>query len=169
MAKEATSHAHKNAKLRDLVSCWSNLLPHRPRKECQICCEEKLVKAFGKTKQLPYDCRSHLRSICRRCVASSLSAQLDSKPLLAIGCPQCTAPWTRDDLMSLLASKDRKRYQRLDANAQRRAFIPAKHDMPERPTLDLLLESGARLCPWCQFPFIKDGQWGRYVYVRNAC
>ncbi|KAI5368327.1 hypothetical protein Slin15195_G034610 [Septoria linicola] len=29
--------------------------------------------------------------------------------------------------------------------------------MPEPPTLDLLLESGARLCPWCQFPFIKDG------------
>ena len=29
--------------------------------------------------------------------------------------------------------------------------------MPEAPTLDVLLESGARLCPWCRFPFCKEG------------
>lgn len=158
MAKDNVNRARKNAKLQDLVSCWSNLLPHRARKECQICCEQKLVKAFGKPKEIPYDCRSHLRSTCKRCVTLSLRAQLDSKPVLAVGCPQCTAPWTKHYLMALLAPKDGKRYQRLDADAQRRAFVPAKHDMPEPPTLDLLLETGARLCPWCQFPFIKDGR-----------
>ncbi|KXT07215.1 hypothetical protein AC578_2451 [Pseudocercospora eumusae] len=29
--------------------------------------------------------------------------------------------------------------------------------MPEKPTMNLMLDQGARLCPWCRFPFVKQG------------
>lgn len=147
----------KSDKLLHLAACWPKLLPHRPRTECHICCENKLKKAYTHHKRLPSECREHLQTTCQSCIRSSLSAQLDSSPLLAVGCPQCAASWSNECLRVLLGHKDRKRFQQLDLLAQGRPFVPAPGDMPEAPTLDVLLEAGARLCPWCRFPFCKEG------------
>lgn len=147
----------KKFRLKDLVAYWPKLFPHRPRRECEICCERKLHKAFSHHKYIPYECRPHLQTFCLSCIRSSLSAQLDTKPVLALGCPQCAVPWNWEYSILLLGYKDRKKYRRLNLLAQGRVFVPAPKDMPEASTLDFLLDTGVRLCPWCRFPFCKEG------------
>ncbi|KAL9534347.1 hypothetical protein SMMN14_02761 [Sphaerulina musiva] len=139
----------KKFRLKDLVAYWPKLFPHRPRRECEICCERKLHKAFSHHKYIPYECRPHLQTFCLSCIRSSLSAQLDTKPVLALGCPQCAVPWNWEYSILLLGYKDRKKYRRLNLLAQGRVFVPAPKDMPEAATLDFLLDTGVRLCPWC--------------------
>lgn len=138
-----------------LLHSLSRLLPRRTRHECRYCCETKLYTAFTPAKPLPHSCRIHLRQVCRACVRASLSAQLETRPLLKVGCSECSQVWDGDILRLLLGHKDKKRFKDLDLLAKGKAFVP--DELPEEDTLGFLLVHGARLCPWCRFPFMKAG------------
>lgn len=143
--------------LSGLLKTIYRILPRRAKKDCQYCYESKANKAFTAGKLVPLSCQSHLRDVCRTCVQSSLRTQLENRPLLEVGCPQCKLSWESRYLRALLGHRDRKRFQKLDLIAQGRSFVPVPEQMPEKPTMDLMLDQGARLCPWCRFPFVKEG------------
>lgn len=151
--------AHTDRKLGEkvahLAKALAQLFPHRPRTECQICCESKLDKAFNTHKLVPYSCRGHLKTTCKDCIRASLSAQLDCKPLLEIGCSSCSVVWEVEEIRRLLGHKDKKRLDDLDILAKNRGLVPT--DLPEMATLDQMLQGGTRFCPWCRYPFMKDG------------
>lgn len=125
-----------------------------PKQECDYCSEEKRPRDFP-ARALPASCYAHLTVVCKACVQAALGAQLESKPLLEIGCPQCSLVWSRKHVTALLSPKDKKRYRQIDDRARGMSCVPV--EMPETKSLDLLLKQGARFCPWCRFPFIKDG------------
>lgn len=130
----------------------------KPKFECQYCNESKQAKEFLNSAFLPWNCQPHLTGsdrVCKTCLEAALSAQLDCKPLLDIGCPQCGTAWEPEDLRMLMGSKDGKRLREIDKQAQHQTFIPS--ELPDQSTLDDLLARGARLCPSCRFPFVKLG------------
>ena len=60
--------------------------------ECQYCYESKPPSAFVHESDIPTNCIPHLSGslgVCQACMNSALKAQLQSKPLLDIGCPTC--------------------------------------------------------------------------------
>lgn len=141
--KEKTMKAstgQKHDKLAELAKSFARLFPHRLKKECQYCCENKPMKVFAITSTVPHGCRLHLRQVCKTCLRASLSAQLDSKPLLDVGCPSCSTPWDSEDLRVLLGHKDKKRFKELDLLAKARSFVPG--EMPEEGTLEEMLSRG---------------------------
>lgn len=135
------------------------LFPEKPRYECKFCIEKKLAKDLLDCIFVPYECKAHLSSsnnkVCKACMAASMSAQLDSKQLLDIGCPDCGLPWEPNEVRHHMGKKDRGRFDRLDQMAQEQAFVP--EELPDGLTMDDLLARGTRLCPHCKFPFVKLG------------
>lgn len=127
-------------KLTKLAGSLARLFLHRPKKECQYCCENKPMKTFAMAMTVPHGCRVHLKGVCKTCLRASLSAQLDSKALLEVGCPSCSTPWDSEDLRILLGHKDKKKFQELDLLAKDQTLTPK--DMPEGLTLDQMLERG---------------------------
>ncbi|KAK3629989.1 hypothetical protein LTR56_017748 [Elasticomyces elasticus] len=126
--------------------------------ECQYCYEHKEAKDFVKGTFLPWTCQFHLtgsNKVCTLCLQASISAQLDSKTLIDIGCPQCGAAWEPEDVRMLAGPKDSKRLKSMDAAAQKRVLVPP--ELPDSITMDDLLNRGVRACPGCLFPFLKVG------------
>lgn len=143
--------------LSHLIVNFKKLFRSRLLNECEYCCEEKPMRAFAINRMLPARCRVHLKDVCKTCVRASLLAQIDSRPILEVSCPQCHDHWSVYSLRRIFGRKDRKRIQELDLLSQSLGFVPAAVDMPDEFTMELMLSQGARLCPWCQFPFIKIG------------
>jgi len=130
----------------------------KPRYECTYCKEQKLAKDLVIGALLPWACQAHLTApnqVCALCLEAALSAQLDCKPLLAVGCPHCGTAWEPEEVKTFVGAKDRKRLRELDAVAQTQVYVPA--ELPDQPTLDDMLARGVRLCPFCRFPFVKLG------------
>ncbi|KAF2161124.1 hypothetical protein M409DRAFT_28454 [Zasmidium cellare ATCC 36951] len=127
-------------KLAELAKSFARLFPRRVKKECQYCCENKPMKVFAVAMTVPHGCRGHLRQVCKTCLRASLSAQLDSKPLLEVGCPSCSTPWDSEDLRVLLGHKDKKRFKELDLLAKAQGLVPS--ELPEAVTLDEMLVRG---------------------------
>ena len=129
------------------------------RLECEYCCEIKFTARFFLPKAVRKTCRDHLsvrNAVCRDCVKTSVKAQLHSKPLMDVGCPECGQAWSDAELRQILGRKERKkRFDRLNLLAKSQAYVPS--EMPDKETMDMILEKGARLCPWCRWPFIKAG------------
>lgn len=136
---KASMEAEKD-KLARLAEIFARLFPHRPRRECQYCCEKKTMKVFAMATTVPHGCRVHLRHVCKACLRTSISAQLDSKPLLDVGCPSCSTPWDSEDLRILLGHEDKKRFRQLDLLAKDQTLVPS--DLPEAVTLDQMLVRG---------------------------
>lgn len=142
----------------DAISQKLKRKSRKPRFECQYCSEHKPAKEFVSSAFLPWDCQPHLTGsdrVCKPCMEAALSAQLDCKPLLDIGCPQCGTAWEPDDVRMLMGIKDSKRFREMDKQAQTQVYVP--EELPDQLTLDDMLARGARLCPNCRFPFIKLG------------
>lgn len=133
-------------KLLKLTKSFARLFPRRHKKECQYCCESKPLKSFALASAVPHGCRVHLRGVCKNCLEASLGAQLDSKPLLEVGCPSCSIPWDSEDLRTLLGHKDKKRFRDIDFLAKNMALVPS--DLPEGVTLDQMLERGMWSSRW---------------------
>nr|POE94538.1 hypothetical protein CFP56_16778 [Quercus suber] len=144
-----------------LERAWAKVRHPRMEYECMYCCEEKPVKQFCKLSLLPYECRRHLNGtagrVCKTCLRASLGAQLDSKALLDIGCPQCSVTWPSGRIKLLVNGRDRKRYRSLDERARTRVYKLTGEMAPDELTTSDLLKRGARQCPWCQYIFIKLG------------
>lgn len=144
-----------------LHRAWRKITPSGERFECIYCCERKPSGRFVKTSVVPYGCSPHLvgkdSKVCRACIESSLSAQLDSKPLLDVGCPQCSIAWESGNIKALVHARDRRRYRQLDEMAQKRTFQPSEAELPDGLTMKDLLDRGARQCPWCRILFVKLG------------
>ena len=131
-----------------IKTAWQKVIPKKQQKsryECQYCFENKREHEFVSTATVPYSCRHHLsltNRVCKTCMESSLRAQLDSKPILEVGCPQCGEAWDLDELQFLVGVKNQKRLRYLDRLARDRVLVPA--DLPDGATVDMLLSKGAR-------------------------
>ena len=126
-----------------------SLLPEKvlkPRFECQYCFEHKHFEDFIKRGAVPYNCSFHLATtknlVCKACIEGSLSAQLDSKPLIEVGCPQCGVAWEPGEVKMLIGGKNEKRFKALDRLAKEQVLTPS--DLPDGATIDVLLAKGAR-------------------------
>lgn len=73
---------------------------------------------------------------------AALRAQLESKPLIETGCPQCGIPWGPEDVKKLISPKTQKRFRELEMLARQRVLVPA--DLPDKATLELLLDAATR-------------------------
>ncbi|KAK4506112.1 hypothetical protein PRZ48_004077 [Zasmidium cellare] len=155
-------------KLVELRKTLARLFPRRLKKECQYCCENKPMKVFAIAMTVPHVCRVHLRQVCKDCLRASLSAQLDSKPLLEVGCPSCSTPWDSEDLRILLGHKDKKRFKELDLLAKAQSLVPS--ELPEDVTLDEMLVRGSKC--WRSFDVsyalvLEDGKGRRAASVSD--
>lgn len=135
-----------------LKEAFRKFLPQRQRKprfECQFCCEHKRLDHFIARAAIPYSCQLHIATttnrVCKTCMEASLSAQLDCKPLLDVGCPQCGVGWEPEELRYLIGWKNEKRFKELDRLAREQILVPS--DLPDGATVDVLLAKGARF--WC--------------------
>lgn len=132
--------------------------PPKPRYECQYCYEHKRDQEFVARSAIPYSCQFHftnLYHVCKACMDASIAAQLESKPLIEVGCPQCGVAWDPDDLKMLIGPKNAKRFRQLDRLAREQVLVPA--DLPDGASLDMLLAKGTRFCPWCKWAFVRTG------------
>jgi len=132
----------------------------KPRYECQYCYEQKLAKELVAASVLPWSCQAHLtgpNKVCKRCLEAALSAQLDCKTLLDVGCPQCGTAWEPADIRVLVSSADKKRLRELDSGARSEVYVPQPDELPDQSTMNDMLKRGARLCPFCRYPFVKLG------------
>lgn len=130
---------------------------------CTYCQEEKSRSSFPRSKIIPHGCISHLSNdnsmVCKACLSSALTAQLDMKGPNSMGCPTCFAPWTKSQIQKALAPRElgRKAKIRLkDFNMKFAASkkISKRYEPPEdEETLRTLIKQDSRLCPTCWFPF----------------
>lgn len=157
VGKTASSGKQQSSVL-DGARAKLKLKSRKPRFECQYCFEHKEAKEFTKGAFIPWNCQPHLTGhnrVCKTCLEAAISAQLDCKALLDVGCPQCGTAWEPEDLRMLAGPKDSKRLREMDRRAQKRIYVPS--ELPDQGTLDDMLARGARLCPGCLFPFVKMG------------
>ena len=129
-------------------SAWQKILPKRkpkPRFECQYCCEHKREDSFVANGVMPYSCRPHFTNanrVCKLCIDAAFKAQLDSKPLLNCGCPQCGIAWDPEEWKWMVSIKTQKLIKRLDQLARQQVLVP--NELPDGATVDTLLEKGTR-------------------------
>ena len=134
-----------------IKTLYRKLIPqkHPPvRYECTYCNETKRQEAFIPRAALPYSCQYHLVNatthVCKKCLEMSLSAQLDCKALLEVGCPQCNHPWDPEEVRYLISRRDGRKFQVLEEMARERVLVPGVEELPDGLTMETLLERGAR-------------------------
>ena len=132
-----------------LKKLYEKLLPEskkQPRYECHYCAETKRASNFIPQAALPYNCQFHLgradKRVCKRCLESWLSAQLDCKTLLEVSCPECSRPWDPEEVRYLIGKGDERKFRVLEEMAKESVLVP--EEVPEKGTTELLLNSGAR-------------------------
>jgi hypothetical protein len=132
-----------------LKKLYQKLLPERkkqPRYECHYCADTKRAGDFIPRAALPYNCQYHLgtadKRVCRTCLESWLSAQLDCKTLLEVSCPECSRPWDPEEVRHLIGKGDEKKFRVLEEMAKDSVLVP--EEVPEKGTTNFLLNSGAR-------------------------
>lgn len=120
---------------------WAHL---GPLFECQYCNEEKREHEVAASKVLPYHCKYHLSEnpVCKSCMDLAISVQLEWKPLMEVGCPECSTPWDSKQLRSVVGANMRKRIHKREKSVTGRSFQPV--ELPDSATTELLLRDGTR-------------------------
>lgn len=146
-----------------LTRCVMSCAKLSPTYECEYCCEKRISKAFTLTNPTPSQCRGHLRHVCRSCIKSTLQAQLQSRALRDVGCPACSQSWDWKEQRRFYGLKPGKGKNKAQLDTMQNLHLLGKgmplvpQRLPEEATIATMLDAGVRFCPWCRFPFVKEG------------
>ena len=130
---------------------------------CRICTEDVSQSRFPRKNACPdscVDCLTGQNRICKPCIASTITSQLESRDLEKLGCPSCNRPW---DYRYLAAFLPHAQIARLDARIVNRAVVQ---------------EDNWRWCPHsnCNFgqihaidhKFVPNEEWCAYYFCQGC-
>lgn len=134
---------------RYILQNWRRRLKHHKHTkshfECQYCNEYKREKDLFNSGAIPFDCALHLRGeqkVCKQCMDLALSTQLEFKPLLEVGCPECGVPWDPEEVRGLVSFKTQRKFLEMEKLARGQTLRPA--ELPDGATTETLLQVGTR-------------------------
>ena len=152
-----------------IKQCWDKLKRKDiriPSRECQICYDVKTYKAFPKKSRIPSSCRACILGqdslVCKACLVKAIMAKIAIDDPSRVGCPVCPEVWKQWRVQSTIRrGKGGGQRLRTYLTLLSEIFdIVAQYQPPDEETLEMLIQQGSRLCPYCARPFQHVGGCG---------